>query len=125
MTCKSDRPAILVEDAAMKLDDARLHELLARLRFGLQQHYGHRLQDVRLFGSYARGNAYAGSDVDVLILLNDSVNEFVESEATADLVAGLSLEFDTVVCCIFLSMDDYQKNDLAFFQVVRAESKPI
>jgi predicted nucleotidyltransferase len=114
-----------IRSTAMKLDKQQLQELLIRLRHGLESHYGTRLRDVRLYGSYARGNAYAGSDVDILVVLAGEVNEFVESEATGDLIAGLSLEYDTVVCCMFLSEKDYRERDLAFFRVVRQESVPV
>ncbi len=36
----------------------------------LQRHFGSRLRDVRLFGSYARGAAHEDSDVDVFVLLD-------------------------------------------------------
>ena len=36
----------------------------------LREVFGHRLRDVRLFGSYARGEADEDSDVDVLVLVD-------------------------------------------------------
>ena len=109
----------------MKLAPAQLQELLSRLREGLRAHYGDRLLDVRLYGSYARGNADEGSDVDILVILQGPTSEFIESEATADLVAGLSLEYDTIVCCMFLSEEDYRERDMAFYCVVRQESRSV
>ena len=109
----------------MKLEETQLRELLAKLRLGLQAHFGPRLRDVRLYGSYARGNAYAGSDVDVAVVISGDVNEYLESEATGDLVAGLSLEYDTVVCCLFLSEQEFEKSDLAFLRAMREESLPV
>ena len=109
----------------MKLDQARLDELLHQLRKGFEHHYGERLRDIRLFGSYARGNADEGSDVDILVALVGPVSEFVESEATADLVAGLSLEYDTIVCCVFIPEQDYRERDAAFYRIMRQESLPV
>ena len=73
----------------------------------------------------ARGNADEGSDVDILVILQGPTSEFIESEATADLVAGLSLEYDTIVCCMFLSEEDYRERDMAFYCVVRQESRSV
>lgn len=36
----------------------------------LRARFGERLRDVRLFGSYARGEAHEDSDVDVLVLVD-------------------------------------------------------
>jgi predicted nucleotidyltransferase len=44
---------------------------LAALRAALDARFGKRLRDLRLFGSYARGEAYEESDVDVLVLIDD------------------------------------------------------
>jgi predicted nucleotidyltransferase len=49
---------------------ARLEALRARLRVT----FGERLRDVRLFGSYARGEADEDSDVDVLIVIDELTN---------------------------------------------------
>jgi predicted nucleotidyltransferase len=46
---------------------ARLREIAARIR---QEH--HEVEDIRVFGSLARGDATGTSDVDVLILLHHS-----------------------------------------------------
>ena len=49
--------------------DAELAGVLQELREGLERELGDQLEDVLLFGSRARGEARAGSDVDVLVLL--------------------------------------------------------
>ncbi len=45
--------------------------LLAEVRQHLQTHYGERLAGLVLFGSQARGDAVAGSDIDLLVVLHD------------------------------------------------------
>ena len=47
-----------------------LDEYVARLRVV----FGHRLAEVRLFGSFARGEANEDSDVDVLVLVDGLTN---------------------------------------------------
>jgi predicted nucleotidyltransferase len=44
---------------------------LERFRSGLAERFGDRLALVRLYGSYARGEAWEESDVDVLVLVED------------------------------------------------------
>lgn len=47
-----------------------LHSLLARFRGELGNLFGSRLEELRLYGSYARGEAHEESDVDVLVVLD-------------------------------------------------------
>lgn len=56
-----------------KLSAKELSELLERLGRDLKRLYGRRYQGLVLYGSYARGEADEGSDIDVLLLLEGSV----------------------------------------------------
>jgi predicted nucleotidyltransferase len=48
-----------------------IRKLLHELKQGLVELYGERLKGVYLFGSYARGDFEEGSDLDVLVVLDD------------------------------------------------------
>lgn len=62
---------------------------------GLRARFGPRLLEVRLFGSYARGEAHEDSDVDCLVLL-DHVDP-VDDRAVTDLVGDLTWQIGGVV----------------------------
>jgi uncharacterized protein len=47
-----------------------VREVLLRYRSLLSARYGERLAEVRLFGSFARGDASDDSDVDVLVVID-------------------------------------------------------
>ena len=47
-----------------------LRDIVKTLRDGIEQIFKQNCMDVILFGSYARGNADDGSDIDVLLLLD-------------------------------------------------------
>lgn len=51
-----------------------LSGLLDRLARGLEPIFGERYRGLVLFGSYARGEADKGSDVDLLLLLDGDVD---------------------------------------------------
>jgi predicted nucleotidyltransferase len=56
----------------------------------LRSIFGERLRELRLFGSYARGEAHEDSDVDILVLvdgLTDREIGLVSDEATRVLIA--------------------------------------
>lgn len=61
----------------------------------LQRHFGSRLRDVRLFGSYARGAAHEGSDVDVFVLL-DQMDYEVQRDVL-NIAADLFVESNLLV----------------------------
>jgi predicted nucleotidyltransferase len=82
---------------------AQLEEILAKLRAYLQQHYGDRLYRLILFGSHARNEATADSDIDVLIVLEDPVEAGKEIDATGEFVANLCLDYEVLISCLFFS----------------------
>lgn len=67
-----------------------LRPILLELRARLSTSFGARLQEVRLFGSYARGEATEESDVDVLVLIDHLVPS--EIAVVADATTRLALE---------------------------------
>src|SRR5689334_21832717 len=69
-----------------------LGEILAQLRAGLEALCGPRLVRLLLYGSQARGEATAESDIDVLVVLQGSVDPGAEIARAGYLTASLSLQ---------------------------------
>ncbi len=69
---------------------ARVARALAGLRSYLTGRFGARLVDLRLFGSYARGDARPDSDVDVLVVVVD----LSRTERRSILEQSVDLYFD-------------------------------
>ncbi|HEY9605204.1 MAG TPA: nucleotidyltransferase domain-containing protein [Allocoleopsis sp.] len=84
----------------------KLKAILGELRSRFEEIYGDRLVKMVLFGSQARGDADAGSDIDVLVVLKGQVNPGEEIKRTSQVVADLSLQYDEVLSRLF--MDEYQ-----------------
>jgi len=82
---------------------AELTSILGRYREGIERLYEERLRGLYLFGSHARGDAEEGSDVDVLIVLDEIESTWSEVQRTSELTAELSLEFGVTVCGVFTS----------------------
>ncbi|MBI4430653.1 MAG: nucleotidyltransferase domain-containing protein [Candidatus Omnitrophica bacterium] len=87
----------------------------------LEQAYGPRLNQVILYGSQARGDAEEGSDIDVLVVLNDRVDAGDEIAKTSKTISRLSLKYDTLVSCTFVSRDRFTKEQSPLFLNVRRE----
>lgn len=103
------------------MESGELKAILDELKKRLSDLYGERLVELVLFGSQARGDAEDGSDIDVLVVLKGEVDACAEIKRTIDIVAGMSLENDTVVSCVFMNDDYYRRRNGPFLRNVRRE----
>ena len=100
---------------------AKLSRILAELRGELEAHYRDRLVRMVLYGSQARGDSEAGSDIDVLVVLKGPVSPCEEIERTGGAVSSISLEHDVVVACVFVSEDEFSKEQSPLLLNARRE----
>jgi len=98
-----------------------VRSLLTELKRGLQAVYGPRLQSVYLFGSYARHEEDAESDVDVLIVL-DSVDHYAaEVERTSLLISTLSLRYGVSISRVLVSQTAWAERRTPFLAALADE----
>ena len=100
----------------------QIRTLLSELKAGLQTIYAKRLKGVYLYGSYARDEADAESDVDVLVVLDDFERYAAEVDRTSELSACLSLQYDVSVSKVFLRERDWLTGQTPFLLNVREEA---
>lgn len=99
-----------------------IQKLLKELKQGLIHLYGERLKGLYLYGSYARGDFQEGSDLDVLVVLDDFERAPVELERTDDLMGSLSLEYLITVSPMFMRERDWLTADKPLLRNVRADA---
>jgi predicted nucleotidyltransferase len=104
------------------IDQTTVKALMGELRAGLQAIYGDRLKGVYLYGSYARGDADAESDLDVLMILDRIDHYSEEIERTSRLGAGLSLEYGVSISKVYLRERDWLERESPFLVNVREEA---
>jgi uncharacterized protein len=85
------------------LINSKLHNILTELKRALQITYGHRLAQLILFGSQARGEVVNDSDIDILVVLKGEVRASDEILKTGGIVADLSLKYNEVISCLFMT----------------------
>lgn len=93
-----------------------------RLEAGLRSLYGVRFRGLLLFGSYARGEADEGSDIDLLLLLEGPVNATREIVAMEPVTWPLTLELDTMLSVLPVSAEDFERGRSEFLTHVRREA---
>jgi uncharacterized protein len=96
-------------------------EIAAKARRGLMEIYGDRLCGVYLYGSGARDQLTADSDIDIAVILDTIPDRFAEHERTSRLGADLSLEYDTVVLFFFAEEADLKTGRFSIHRAIKEE----
>ncbi len=99
----------------------QLTQILQSLRQDLENIYDERLVSLILFGSQAKQEAHADSDIDILVVLKDDVDSWAENKRTGDRIAKLCLEHSVVICCIFISETKFRSQQTALLRNVDRE----
>ena len=104
---------------------ANVRAIIAELRRRFEALYGERLVRMVLYGSQARGDAEPGSDIDVLVVLQGPVSPCDEIARTIEDVGDISLQHNEVVCCVFVSEDQFHHEHSPLLLNVRREGVAI
>lgn len=99
--------------------------ILKEIKKGLSQLYGKRLRGLVLYGYYARGDNREGSDLDILVILNEFERSPIELDRTEDLMSELSLKYLITISPLFMREKDWLTADKPLLRNVRAEGVPI
>ncbi|HEV2854134.1 MAG TPA: nucleotidyltransferase domain-containing protein [Thermoanaerobaculia bacterium] len=101
-----------------------IRDVVLELEKGLRELYGERFRGLLLYGSYARGTAWEGSDVDLLLLLRGPVNPIQEILRLEPVKWPLSLDANLVLSVMPVDAAAFERGENMFLRVVRKEAVP-
>jgi predicted nucleotidyltransferase len=99
--------------------------ILDQIKAYLQQRFGDSIESILLYGSYARGSAKPESDIDLLVLVRNSLNPSEVRQSLSEILYDILLEHNELVSVIVLPKSLYEASDSMFLHHVRQEAVPI
>lgn len=87
-----------------------IHDILKKYVEDVKKLYGNRLKTVILYGSYARGDFRADSDIDIMILVGMNEQEIKEEEHRLSKVTfEYDFDYDLNIMPIVKNIDHFNK----------------
>ena len=96
-------------------------QILQRCKHILEEHYGSSLEGVLMYGSFARGQEEVGSDIDLLVLLNEPFNYFQELRQIIDLLYPVQLESENLISAKPAAADAFEEGKLQLYRNAKRE----
>jgi predicted nucleotidyltransferase len=101
--------------------DERIKSLINQLKAQLIEMYGERIKKIILYGSYVRGEATRDSDIDILVLVDGSLNPFEVRESISDLLYDILLDEGELISVIAIPEDLFENYNSPFMLNVKKE----
>ncbi|TAM45057.1 MAG: nucleotidyltransferase domain-containing protein [Gammaproteobacteria bacterium] len=99
----------------------KLDSILQELSAALRGRYGDRYVRLWLYGSEARGEAHAESDVDVLLVLREVNHPTREIDHIADILADFNLRYGVLLSILPVAENTLKTAEGPFWRNVRRE----
>ena len=90
--------------------DKRITQLVNQVKGHLIERYGDKIKEIILYGSYARGEATKDSDIDLLVLIDDSINPSDVRKSLSDLLLDILLEKGELISVVVLPKSFFDYN---------------
>jgi len=92
------------------IKNIRTREILKKVDNKMTEIFKDKLQNVILYGSYARNENTLESDIDVMVLVSEDEYKIREYEdIITDVMVDLSLEYEVVISLYTQNVQEYEK----------------
>lgn len=95
--------------------------IIKKCKRALEDCYGSQFQGLLLYGSIARNQATASSDIDMLVLLSKPFDYFQELRRIADLIYPIQLESEQLISVKPAPVDEYQNGNIQLYRNAKRE----
>jgi predicted nucleotidyltransferase len=102
----------------------RIKKVLEQFKKEARRLYADRLKGVILYGSWARDDATAGSDIDVMVVLKGRISPGREIDRMIDIATDILLEYGELISLYPVSERDYESLKSPLLLNVRREGIP-
>jgi predicted nucleotidyltransferase len=109
----------------MKKTRKDIEPILEEAKKSLQKIYGEKLKGVILYGSYARGDATEGSDIDVIVILEEIRDLDAELDTLFEVIGQIDFKYDTLISVLPLEEKQYLTRRLPVILNAKREGVPI
>jgi predicted nucleotidyltransferase len=96
-------------------------DITQKCKNSLVNYYGSRFKGLILYGSLARNQGSAGSDIDLLVLLSKPFDYFQELHQIIDLLYPIQLESEQLISAKPAAFDDYEQRAIQLYRNARRE----
>ncbi|MFP4640954.1 MAG: nucleotidyltransferase domain-containing protein [Dehalococcoidia bacterium] len=101
--------------------DERITQPVNQVKNYLITTYGDKVREVILYGSYARGEPTKESDIDILVLVDSSIDPAEVRRSLSDLLFDILLEKGELLSVVVLPEDFFESYNYPFMLNVRKE----
>jgi predicted nucleotidyltransferase len=101
--------------------DARIEELVNQIKDFLIRMYGKKIKKFILYDSYMRGEVNKDSDIDILVLVDETLNPFEVRKKLSDLLFDIILEKGEIISVIVLPEFLFENYNYPFILNVKKE----
>jgi predicted nucleotidyltransferase len=91
-------------------------EILNQCKKILKENYGSSLEGILIYGSVARGQDETGSDIDLLVLLNEPFDYFQELWQIINLLYPVQLESDDLISAKPVVKKAFENGELQLYR---------
>ena len=99
----------------------KITQVVNQVKEYLIKKYGDKIREIILFGSYVKGEATKDSDIDILVLIDDSIDLFEMRRSLSDLLFDILLEYGELVSVVVLPERFFENYNYPFMLNVKRE----
>lgn len=102
-----------------------IHEIAEKIWTHLRERYGSKVLQIILYGSYARGEATPQSDVDFLVVVDDSLDPWEVRRSLDDVLLDILFADGRLVSVLVVPKSFYEGYRSPFLKQVQKEGIPL